>query len=136
MGTSTTHNITADYLLRAGKRPLHAGDDYDYGMQVKRAGSWLDLTSATLWLTIKESPSDPDSEAKLQYCSSHIDEIEIVTPASGIFLLHFQAVDTEDLDGQWDYDIKAKLANGKFLRIAWGKIEFLPNVTRTRTPLV
>lgn len=131
---STPFNITADFLIKSGKRPIHAGDDYDYTFIVKRSGAYLNLTDATVWLTVKEAISDSDSEAKLQYASEITGaDIELTVPASGTFVVHLHAADTADLYGTWHYDIKAKLASGKFIRIAWGKIEFLPNVTQATT---
>jgi len=128
---STPYNITADFLIKGGRRPIHAGDDYEYSFVVKRAGVALDLTDATVWFTLKEDVTDSDSEAKLQYVSESTGtDIELTTPAQGSFVIHLHAVDTPDLEGTWHYDIKAKLASNKIIRIAWGKFEFLPNVTR------
>jgi hypothetical protein len=128
---SARHDITTDYLVTNNERPLHAGDDYPYGFTVhKPAGTILPLTSATLWLTIKEDATDPDAEALLQYCSTDATEIEITDGAAGEFTIHFKAADTAKLTGAWMYDIKAKLANGKMQRIARGTIEFLPNITQ------
>jgi hypothetical protein len=130
---SAQYDITADYLVRSGYRPIHAGDDYDHSFTVERAGTPLNLTSAKLWFTVKEDVADADSEAKLQYTSAVIAEIEITTPLSGAFVIHLQAADTEDLAGTWQYDIQAKLSTGRIITIARGVIEFLSNVTQTRT---
>jgi hypothetical protein len=87
---SVQYDITAEYLIKSGYRPIHAGDDYDHSFTVNRSGSPLDLTSAKLWLTIKEDIEDEDSEAKLQYDSTNPAEIEIsVTPTDGSFVIHW-----------------------------------------------
>jgi hypothetical protein len=130
---STPFNITSDFLIKGGRRPIHAGDDYDYTFNVKRAGSWLSLASATIWFTLKEDTTDSDSEAKLQYVSDAPGtDIEITGPTTGAFILHLHAADTAELEGTWHYDIKAKLSTTKIIRIAWGKFEFLPNVTQAQ----
>jgi hypothetical protein len=127
---SVKYDITAAYLTRSTFRAIHAGDDYDHLFTVERAGSLLNLTSATLWFTVKDDLNDLDTEAKLQYDSTVPANIEITAPAGGEFIIHLNAADTAELQGTWNYDIKAKLASGKILRIAWGVIEFLPNTTQ------
>jgi len=128
---SARHDITTDYLVTNNERPLHAGDDYPYAFTVhKPAGTVLSLAGATIWLTIKEDATDPDSEALLQYCSTDSTEIEITDGPNGEFTIHFKAADTADLAGGWLYDIKAKLSTGKMQRLARGTIEFLSNITQ------
>lgn len=126
---SVKYDITSEYLIRSNFRPIHAGDDYDHQFTVQRAGSALDLTSATLWFTVKDDLTDNDSEALLQYDSTVPANIEITTPLNGEFTIHLNDTDTAELRGAWNYDIKAKLGTGKILRIAYGIIEFLPNIT-------
>jgi hypothetical protein len=128
---SVKYDITADYLTKSNFRPIHAGDDYDHSFTVQRAGSALDLTSAKIWFTVKEDVIDVDGEAVLQYTSDTSSEIELTTPANGQFIIHLTDTDTAELAGVWNYDIKAKLATAKILRIARGVIEFLPSVTQT-----
>lgn len=127
---SVKYDITSEYLTRSSFRPIHAGDDYDHKFTVQRAGSDLDLTSATLWFTIKDDFNDTDSEALLQYSSDTPANIEITAPTGGEFTIHLNDTDTATLQGTWNYDIKAKLGTGKMLRIAYGVIEFLPNITQ------
>lgn len=135
---SATYDITAKNLERAGYRAIHAGDDYDHQFTVTRAGTPLDLTGAKLWFTIKEDSSLPDDAAKLQYDSALPapgPNVEITNPADGEFTIHLRDTDTAGLEGLWPYDIKARLgaAGAPIIRLARGKIEFLPNLTRTIT---
>jgi hypothetical protein len=122
-------DITTDYLTREGYRVIHAGDDYDYTFTVLRDGSALSLVGAKLWFTIKARSSDLDP-GKLQYDSTDSTEMEITDGANGIFVLHLKAADTKDLEGTWEYDIKALLSSGSIIRLSRGVIEFLPNITR------
>lgn len=125
---SVVYNMTAKDLEGRGFRAIHAGDDYDHGFTYTRGGAVQDLTSATLWLTVKESSTLTDGQAKLQLTSPT--KIEITDAAAGEFTVHFYDTDTEGLEGEWPYDIKVKMASGAIIRIARGVIEFLPNITR------
>lgn len=128
---SVAHDITEEALQLAGYRTLHAGDDYDYTFTVTRGGAALDLTGATIWLTVKERAVESDAQAKLQLSTAQATEISVTDPATGgVFVVHFQATATKDLEGLWLYDIQVKLASEKILTVATGKIEFLPNITR------
>ena len=128
---SAQYDITSDFLIKSGYRPIHAGDDYDHSFTVERAGAPLN-NMAKIWFTVKEDFVDPDSEAKLQYSTDESSEIEITDPLNGAFVLHLQAADTEELAGTWQYDLQAKLTTGKIITLARGVIEFLPHVTQTR----
>ena len=132
---SVKYNMTADGLISSGYRPIHAGDDYDHKFTVTRNEAALDLSGANtkLWLTIKESSVEPDSQAKLQLTSADSAEIEITDAAGGQFTVKFRgsgAKSTEDLEGKWLYDLQAKLHIGTIITLAYGKVEFLPNLTR------
>lgn len=122
-------DITAEVLRSLGYRELHAGDDYDMQFTATRDGAAVDLTSAAMWLTIKDDPIVPDSQAKLQLTQA--DRINITDPTNGIFVVEFRQADTEDLEGKHQYDIQIKLAVGTIITHARGKIEFLPNLTRS-----
>jgi len=130
---SAQYDITAQYLIKSGFRPIHAGDDYDHYFTVERPpGTPLNLAGAKIWFTIKEDTVDTDAEAKLQYSSADTAEIEITDGPNGGFTIHLQAADTEGLAGSWQYDIQVKLSTGKVITIARGAIELLTHVTITR----
>jgi hypothetical protein len=130
---SARYDITADYLIKSGFRPIHSGDDYDHSFTVERAGTPLDLTGAKIWFTVKESFNESDAEALLAYSSDDTSQIEITNVLNGEFIVHLKAADTEVMAGTWSYDIQVKLGTGKIITIARGVIEFLPHVTQTRT---
>jgi len=131
---SVEHNILAEELARQGFRVLHAGDDYDYTFTVTRGGAALDLSSAKMWLTVKGSRVESDSEAMLQLTEA--DGITISNPSGGVFVVNFRgegAKSTADLAGKHPYDIQARLSGAapNLITLARGIIEFLPNITRS-----
>jgi hypothetical protein len=130
---SAQYDITAEYLIKSGYRPIHAGDDYDHSFTVTRAGAPLNLTAAKIWFTVKEDCVDPDSEAQLQYTTDDTSEIEITNPTGGVFIVHLKAADTTNMAGTWQYDLQARLNTGKIITLAHGVIEYLPHVTQART---
>ncbi len=130
---STELNITAEFLRSLSFRPIHAGDDYAYKFTLTLDGDPIDLTDAKAWFTVKESTVKTDAEAKLQLTSADPDEIEITDALNGELLVKFSGEATGDLEGQWLYDLQIKaLIDGaeKIITVAWGAIEFLPNLTR------
>jgi hypothetical protein len=129
---SVRHDITPDSLTEAGARLLHAGDDYDYAFTYKKAGAVQDLTGAKLWLTAKKFSSDADAEADLQLDSTG--DIAIAgDPTTGVFTVSFKESTTKDLEGESWYDIQVLMATGKIATIAYGKLIFLPNLTRANS---
>lgn len=129
-------DLTADNLRALGYRPLVAGDDYNMKFTIQRDGTAIDLTSGKVWFTVKDDPIVPDVDAKLQMDSSVSADIEITDAANGKFTVKFQGTGskgTENLEGEWKYDIQVKLAAGTLITVGRGDIEFLPNMTRTTT---
>lgn len=131
------YDITLNGLKRDGYRPLHAGDDYRYGMTLYDAdGNPIDLTGAEIWFTVKRAQADSDADAKLQLTSEAGIEID-VDPTTGKFALCFTAEDTADLFGIWWYDLQVKgeidEEPDKVVTPLWGRIEFGPNITQTTT---
>ncbi len=137
---SVVYDITAENLRGAGFRPIHAGDSYNHRFVITRASAAIDLTNALLWFTVKDDPIVPDSEAKLQLREndpSTSSRIEVTDAVNGKFAVRFKgegAKNTEDLEGEWDYDCQAKLdTDDEVITLFSGKIEFLPNITRSTT---
>jgi hypothetical protein len=129
-------DITAEYLRSLSYRTLHAGDDYYYKFYVTIGDAPLNLTGSKIWMTIKEVSIKTDAEAKLQLSSAVPTEIEITNATYGEFVVKFTKDKTSDLEGQWGYDLQVKaLMDGetKIITVAWGIIEFLPNITRATT---
>jgi hypothetical protein len=132
---SVKHDITEENLRLNSFRVLHAGDDYDYRFVISEGSSVMDLTGAKVWFTMKESTLESDAAAKLQLTSDDTDEVEIVAPATdGVIIIKFKssgAKSTENLEGIWDYDVQILTASNRVMTVAAGKIEFLPNLTRS-----
>lgn len=132
---SAKHDITAENLRLQNARVLHAGDDYDHQFTIERPpGTPLDLTSATIWFTIKRSARESDNLAGLQLSTSDAAEIQITDPTVGKFTIKFRGSGTkttENLAGIWKYDISAKLGDTTLITLATGVIEFLENITRS-----
>lgn len=131
---SIKYDITASSLQSGGFRVLHAGDDYSHTFSVTRGGSNLDLSgSAKIWFTVKEDSVQADTAAKLQLTTDSVSEIEITDPVAGQFIVKFGSSTTEDLEGEWLYDLQVKLDDDTVITIAYGAIEFLTNITRSVT---
>lgn len=131
---SEKYDITAQNLLRRKARGLHAGDSYTHSFTASRGGIALDLTGAKIWFTVKQHTQETDAEAKLQLTSDDAAEIEITSALEGIFAVKFVgegAKTTADLEGEWIYDIQIRLSTNEIITLTYGKIEFLPNITRT-----
>lgn len=131
---SVKYDITADALEQAGFRAIHAGDDYDHDFTATRDGNALDLSGGKVWFTVKEDSKLADNQAKLQVDSDGAD-LTITDAGAGEFTVHLRDTATSGLEGLWPYDIKARLgaAGSPVIRLARGKIEFLPNLTRAIT---
>jgi hypothetical protein len=128
---SARWDITAESLLINSFRQLHAGDDFTHIFLFTRGGTALDLTGATVRFTVKEDTVETDAQAKLLYDSGTVTELEITDAVGGEITLKLQSADTQDLEGLWLYDIQATFAGGSVMTLARGRIEFLPNLTRT-----
>lgn len=87
-------------------------------------GLSVDITGATVFFTVKDKPSDLDSAAKISktittLTNSSAGEVEIeITPA-----------ESEDLLGNYIYDIKIKTSDGKIYTSAEGNICFKKSLT-------
>ena len=124
--------LTVDALRQAGKRVLVAGDNYDLVFVLKRSGTAVNLTGAKIWFTVKRSVAQTDSAADLQLDTDTPADISITDAANGQVTVYLKPSNTESLEGSWLYDLQV-LLSGKVTTYAQGKIEFLPNVTRTTT---
>ena len=129
---SSKIDITASALQNSGFRAIHAGDDYDYQITITRAGSPLPLTGSTkVWFTVKEDSVQSDSLAKLQLTSDDSSQVEITDAVAGELVVKFRSSSTSDIEGEWLYDLQVKLDSGAVITVAYGVIEFLPNITRS-----
>lgn len=118
---------------------LVAGDDFDIERTVTDLPESRTVTKA--WLTIKDSPSDPDDQAEVQktITSSDVaDEGVISDTGSGtgadrkaVMLFRLQPADTEKLTTTKHFDVQVKLDDGKVNTPFVGKISAAHDVTTT-----
>lgn len=89
----------------------------------------VNLTAATLYLTVKEKIEDPLAIIKKSSNSSL--EIEITAPRSGLAKIYFVPADTQKREvGAYVYDLWVLLSSGKrFPIIAPSTFEITPGVT-------
>lgn len=123
-------HLTAERLDQLGYRPFFAGDSYTYSVDLQGSDppGPLDLTGATVWFTVKSDSVKSDAEALLALKTGA--GVTITDAPNGEFEVVFTPTDTEDIEGTWWYDLKVKLASGRTIRVSYGRIEFLPNITR------
>jgi hypothetical protein len=120
-------------LSSLGFRQLHAGDNYTLTFNlVDHNDDPIDLTSATVWFTVKRKSTDEDSSALLFLITTGTSPgVVIQTPATdGIVCVYFRPADTGLLEGLWQYDLQIKTAALGVVTVLYGAIEFLKNITR------
>ena len=87
----------------------------------------INLTGATVYLTIKKSARDADTEAVLQKTvTTHS------SPTTGETVINISPADTRDKKaGKYYYDIQLTEAEGKVTTINIGRWELLQDITHT-----
>jgi hypothetical protein len=79
----------------------------------------VDITGATVTFIVKEKPSDDDDDAVID-----IEVTSLTNPASGNTEIEIDADDCEELEGNYLYEIKIELEDGKIYELAYGNICF------------
>lgn len=104
----------------------YAGDSFARTVTVKDSdGNAVDLTGWTFYLTIKEEKTDADGDAVFQ------NSYTAATPSSGQVDITLDASDTDDLLGDYWYDIRYKDDTGFVDTILNGVFRFDQNITET-----
>lgn len=86
----------------------------------------INITGATIFLTIKNKTSDTDAAAVLKK-----DITSLTAPLSGEAEIELTPTDTSSLLGNYIFDLKIKLSTGKIYTVAEGTMCFkLSNSTR------
>ena len=100
---------------------VYKGDSKDYVITVKNsAGTAINITDYTFYMSVKESATDTDANAKIaKTVTSH------TTPASGITTISLSAAETNalsvsDKTQKYVYDVRMKDTNGKVTTILNG----------------
>lgn len=114
-----------------------AGDD----LEIRRAVTNLPSPIESAWLTLKNYPSQPDGEAKLQKKITTTDVPgtgHIVEPggpgADGDLRFDLTQTDTAGLGAKrYVHDIQIKLGTGKVYTIEKGTMELTAGITETTT---
>lgn len=87
-------------------------------------GNPVDISGWTFWLTIKSDSEDTDANAAVQKkVTSHTDA------ANGETEIELTSSDTDDLQGDYDYDIQYKDGAGDVVTPLYGTIHFRADVT-------
>jgi len=103
------------------------GDTQKYSLTFTEDGSPLDITGATIYLTVKKDLSDTDLEALFQkVVTAHTD------PAQGETEIVVNPADTSSLEcGSYFYDIQVTTAGGEIYTPLLGKYTLGYEVTLT-----
>jgi len=89
-------------------------------------GNPINLTGAKIWFTMKQNLMQDDSEAAVQKeITNHTNAAQ---GESQIVLTHD---DTNNLSGTYYYDIQLVDANNNVTTLIFGKLNVLPDVTRS-----
>ena len=105
---------------------VYRGDDISWNLVfTDEDESPIDITSWTVFLTIKNNKNDTDANAVLskEYTS-------FITPALGIAPIIVSHTETDSLIGNYFYDFQVKRQDGSILTITSGGITFLVDITR------
>ncbi len=109
------------------------GDTLKFTAAVKLNGTPVNLTGATIWMTAKWSPSDPDNLSVFQ-ASTTTYGIVVTSAADGLFLVAIPPNITTPLPArkvELFYDIQMKNAATEVFTVAIGNLVILPDVTIT-----
>ena len=88
------------------------------------AGNAIDLTSCTLFITVKQNADDLDASAKI------LTTLTISTPATaGIATWALVPADTQYLLGIYFWDVQLKDASGNIITLINDKLEVIQDVT-------
>ena len=104
------------------------GDDRTLSFTLKKAsGAVYDLTSCTVFATVKRNLEDADASAVISSTLSSL------VPTTGIALWTLVPTDTKYLSGLYKYDIQLKDNTGKITTLQIGDFLVDPEVTKRTT---
>ncbi len=87
-------------------------------------GTAIDITGWTIWFTIKSSQDDADSAAVAQdIVTSH------TNATAGESTISLTAAETDELEGNYYYDIQIKKLDGTIKTVLDGTINFSKDIT-------
>ena len=99
---------------------VYRGDDKTINLTFKDGSAVaIDITDWTVFFTVKEDRAVPDAQADLQkVVTVHTD------PDAGLSAITLDATDTDDLSGNYFYDIQVRTDEGKIMTVLSGIITF------------
>jgi hypothetical protein len=122
--TQGIYNLTAAALLLRGQRPLYCGDDYVFDFELRDVnGNQVNLTGATIKMTVKKDVADSDPSAVFQKTAT------LTHPLQGQFTITIQDTDVTSKVAIFGYYNVQLTLGGLITTLISGDIEFLPNVT-------
>lgn len=106
---------------------IFRGDTKSYNLTfVDDDGAAIDLTNATIYFTVKTSPTVVDASASIQkIVTSHTDAV------NGLSQVSLTATDTNLTIGTYYYDIQLSLAAGDVITVVSGLFIVKQDVTLT-----
>ena len=84
----------------------------------------IDLTSSTVFFTVKRKVTDTDAEAIIKKETSAFDD-----PLTGVAIISLAPADTTDLSGVYSYDVQLKDNDGNISSSDKGKFIILRDIT-------
>jgi hypothetical protein len=111
-------NITQDLDLRA--KNTNVMDCFFFDEE----DLFVDITGATIFFTVKNLPSDSDTNAVLKK-----DITSLTEPTSGEAEIELTPTDTSSLLGNYLYSIKIKLSSGKIYTVREGNVCFKKEIS-------
>jgi len=110
---------------------IFRGDDKTLEVVVKdQDGNVVDITGSSIRCTVKEHETDPDTEAKISKSSDTPSEITLTDPTQGKFEVYFVPTDTDNLLGDYVYDIQIETSAGKKYTVLKGFFKVKMDVTK------
>jgi hypothetical protein len=110
---------------------MYRGDDKYIQLTFTLNGAVLDITGATIFLTIKEEITDPDVDAI--FADEWVAPVDPESTA-GRIEIHIPSADSTNFEVRtYVYDIQYKSTTGDISTVAYGNFTVLADVTRRIT---
>ena len=111
---------------------MYKGDDRDQPFVAKQSGVAVNLTSAKIWFTVKETESSSSYLMQLRNTAAGggNTQVEVVTPGEGKFTVHIPHASTELAKGgiRYYYDVQIEISGKRYTAIK-NRILFAYDIT-------
>lgn len=106
------------------KMTKYRGDTYSISLTFTQNDAAVDITGWIIFYTVKTKITENDSQAVIsKTVTTH------TNPTGGISLIEVDSEDTEDLAGDYHYDIQVRKSDGTIRTLVKDTIEFKEDVT-------